>query len=210
MLSGTTQARSTTRLESATDSNSLCGTRHDYTKAGCSNDGISGSPWDCGRRSEDSACERPHTCKRPRDERVAACEWELPEKLYNRGLANCLSWREILLALADGNCFLAPSTKRARLDSAFSLLALSWTFLAQWPPCGTQRLLRVPHHPQGMLSRGNDAPWNLECPDSNYSKFPEALRTVLNRRFPPYPEKGTWGLLLSRLRVCCSLYNGQR
>jgi hypothetical protein len=29
--------------------------------------------------------------------------------------------------------------------------------------------------------------WNLECPDSNYSKFPEALRTVLNRRFPRIP-----------------------
>jgi len=58
---------------------------------------------------------------------ITAFEWESPGRRYPRlarskGVATCLRWREIPLALPDWNCFSAPSTNRTRTSgSKFSV-----------------------------------------------------------------------------------------
>ena len=68
---------------------------------------------------------------------VSSCE----PLARSKGVAKCLNWREILLALPDWDCFSAPSTNRDLLDSFFFLSQHFVDCLAQLASCGERNSL---------------------------------------------------------------------
>jgi len=109
----------------------------------------------CARnqRTRETVCNRPRTslskeCLLSASPRwtITAFEWESPGRRYPRlarskGVAKCLNWREILLALPDWDCFSAPSTNRDLLDSFFFLSQHFVDCLAQLASCGERNSL---------------------------------------------------------------------
>jgi|SRR5579864_5319553 len=96
--------------------------------------------------------------------RVGITRKTLPEiGMQQKGVAKCLNWREILLALPDWDCFSAPSTNRDLLDSFFFLSQHFVDSFAQLASCGERNSLIQDCYAFPSSTRharcGKDAPW---------------------------------------------------
>jgi hypothetical protein len=150
------------------------------------------------RRRRGTVCDRPHTCKEcslsatPRWT-ITACEWELPGRRYPRlarskGVAKCLSWREIFLARPSLESFSVASTNRARTS-----LSELRRRLTRWPPPGNAtalfRTATRSHHPQDTLRCGQDAPWKTRRVQIRTLHTPHDAWTPSNTGFHISPAR---------------------